>query len=164
MKQKGYTLLELLLVTSITGFIVLVVGASIVQIMGGRVDIVQRSIALADIDNAVHWLTRDLVLAQTTSLVEEAPPTSSMDMSWSDLTGWAQDEGSVEHSARYTLSGTQLLRYYDGEMNIAGRHITNVGFSIEGKVFTVTLTSQPGLPRSTVTRSFSIQIRSDLGP
>lgn len=164
MKQKGYTLIELLVVIAITGVIVTVVGSSIVLIMRGGPQITEKSTAMADIDSVAHWLTRDLILAQTTSLTDGAPPVSSMTMSWSDLTAWAGDEGSVEHSASYALSGTELLRDYDGEETIVGRHITNVGFSIEGKMFTVTLTSCPGWTGSTVTRNFSIEMRSDLGP
>ena len=162
MKQKGYTLIELLVVLAIEGMILAALVSGIFQIVRGRVDIAQKSVAMADIDNAAHWLVRDLVMAQTTSLIEEAPPVSDITMEWSDLTAWAGDEGSVEHSASYTLSETTLLRDYDGEETIIGRYLTNVGFSIDGKIFTVTLTSRPGLPGSAVTRSFLIQMRSDL--
>ena len=118
---------------------------------------------MSDIDNAAHWLVRDLVLAQTTSLVEEVPPVPGITLNWSDLTAWAGDEGSVEHTASYTLSGSQLLRTYDDEETIVGRHLTDVGFSIEGKMLSITLTSCPGLTESAVTRSFLVQMRSDLG-
>ena len=163
MKQKGFTLIELLVVIAITGVIVLVVGSAIAQIIRGGPQITEESSAMADVDNAAHWLTRDLILAQTTSLIEGVPPTSAMTMNWSDLTAWAGDEGSVEHSAIYSLSGTQLLRNYDGEETIVGRHIINVGFSIDGKMFNVTLTSCSGWTGSTVTRNFLFQMRSDLG-
>lgn len=164
MNQKGSTLLELLLVIAITGVIVPVVSASFVQIMRGRADIAERSVAMTDIDNAAHWLTRDLVLAQTTNLVEGASATSNMTINWSDRTAWAGDEGTVNHSASYALSGTQLLRNYNGEETIVGRYLTNAGFSVDGKMFTITLTSRPVLPGYTVTKSFVIEMRSDLGP
>ena len=164
MTQKGYTLIELMAVMAITGMIVLTVASSIFQVAQGRIDVAQKSVAMADIDNVAHWLVRDLVMAQTNSLTEGAPPVSDMTMEWSDLTAWAGDEGSVEHYAGYTLSGTQLLRDYDGEETIIGRHLTDVGFSVEGKMFTFTLTSRSGLPGSAVTRSFLVQMRSDLGP
>ncbi len=164
MKQKGYTLLELLVALPIGAAMLFVIVSSFFQIMQGRVDIAQKNAAMVDIDSAAHWLARDLILAQGTSLEWEGPPpVSVMTLYWRDLTAWAGDEGSVEHSASYTLSGNQLLRDYDGgEEIIVGRHLTNVGFSIEGKKFTVTLTSRPGLPGSAVTRSFVIQMRSDL--
>jgi prepilin-type N-terminal cleavage/methylation domain-containing protein len=164
MNQKGFTLLEVLLAMAVGGVILIVVVSSIFQIVQGRVGIVQKSAAMSDIDNAAHWLTRDMVLAQTTSLIDKAPPVSEITINWDDRTGWAADEGSVQHSVVYHFSGSQLLRNYDGEESIAGRYVTDVGFSIDGRMFTVTLTSCPGLPGSTMTRSFLIQIRSDLGP
>jgi len=164
MKQKGFSLIEVLVALPVGTAILLVIVASFFQIMQGRVDIAQKSVAMADIDSAAHWLARDLPMAQITSLIDETPPTSSMTMSWSDLTNWAQDEGTVEHSVSYVLSETQLLRNYDGEVTIVGRYLTNVGFSIDDRVFTVTLTSRPGLPGSAVTRSFSTEMRADLPP
>lgn len=162
MKQKGYTLIELLVALPIGAAVLAVVVTSIFQIMQGRVDIAQKTTAMADIDNAIHWLTRDLVLAQETTLAEEASPVSYMTMYWSDLTHWAAEEGTTDHFASYTLSGNQLLRNFDGQVTIIGRYMTDVDFIIEGKMFTITLTSCPGLPGSTVTRSISIQMRSDL--
>jgi prepilin-type N-terminal cleavage/methylation domain-containing protein len=164
MKQKGFTMLELLVALPVGAVIVLVVVSSFFQITQGRIDIAQKSVAMADIDNAVHWLARDLVLAQTTNLTDGAPPTDNMTLSWTDLTHWAQDEGSIDHSISYTLSGTELRRNYDGGVTIVGRYLTNVGFSIDERVFTITLTSCPDLPGSTVTKSFSTEMRTDLPP
>ena len=163
-KAEGYTLLELLLVISITGTIVLVIGASYAQIMKGRVNISQRSVAMADLDSCAHWLTRDLVLAQTTSLTDGAPPTSNMTLDWTDRTAWASDEGNIAHSVNYVLSGTRLLRTYDAEVTVVGRHLTKADFSLDGRIFTLTLTSRPGLPGSTVTRNFVIEERTDPPP
>jgi prepilin-type N-terminal cleavage/methylation domain-containing protein len=164
MKRNGFTLIELLVALPIGTVILLVIVAGIFQIMQGRVDISQKSIAMSDIDSAAHWLARDLVQAQTTSLTDGAPPATALTMSWSDLTHWAQDTGSVEHSVSYYLSGTKLLRSYDGEITIIGRYMTDVGFSIDDRVFTVILTSCPGESRSEVTRSFSSEMRTDLPP
>src|SRR4030042_1668945 len=135
MSQKGFTLIELLAAMAIGSILTLAIVSSIFQIMQGRVGINQKSVAIADMDKATHWLTRDLVLAQTTDLIPGASPTDHMTLNWSDMTAWAQDEGSVEHSVSYTLSETQLLRDYDGEETIAGRLLTNVDFSITDKMF-----------------------------
>ena len=162
MKQKGFTLVELLVALPIGAAVLVVIVTSIFQIEQGRVDISGKSTALMDIDNSFHWLTRDLVLAQYTNLVDEAAPVSTLEMSWNDMTQWAQDTGVTAHSANYTVSGNRLLRDYDGETTIIGRYITYVGFSIDGKVFTVTLTSSPGFPESAVTKTFKIQMRSEL--
>jgi len=163
MKQKGFTLVELLVALPIGTAILLVIVASLFQIEQGRVEITGKSAAMMDIDNAAHWLTRDLVLAQATDLTPGADPVPAMFMAWSDLTHWAGDNGTILHSANYSLSGTRLLRTYDGETTIIGRYITDIGFSIDGKLFTITLTSRPGrLPESAITRTVSIRMRSEL--
>jgi prepilin-type N-terminal cleavage/methylation domain-containing protein len=165
MNQKGFTLIELLVALPIGVAILFAVVSSIFQITQGRVDIAEKSTAIADIDNAAHWLTRDLIQAQTTDLVDGADPVSSIATICNDVTAWAAEEGSTEHSASYTRSGTQLLRDYDGEVTVAGRYITNAEFSIEGRLITVTLTSAPdGTAGAIVTRRFSMYMRSDPAP
>ncbi|MFC2070845.1 type II secretion system protein J [Chloroflexota bacterium] len=164
MKQKGFTLLELLVAMPIGAAILIVLTYSFFQIAEGRVDITQKSVAMSDIDNATHWLARDLVMAQEVNLTDGAPPTSSLIISWSDLTHWALDEGTIDYSISYALSGTELIRTYNGVAIVIGRYITDVGFSIDDRVFTVTLTSQPGLPGSTVTKTFSSEMRTDIPP
>jgi prepilin-type N-terminal cleavage/methylation domain-containing protein len=161
--QKGFTLMEMLLVTSITGAIVIVVMSSYVQIWKGRQEIAKTSIALMDIDRAAHLLTQDLVVAQTTNLTDGAAPVSSVNMTWNDLTHWAGDQGTVAHYATYTLSGTNLIRNYDGDSYTIARYMTKFNISINGTLFTVTVTSQPGFPGSAVTRSFSVNERTS-GP
>jgi prepilin-type N-terminal cleavage/methylation domain-containing protein len=159
-RQKGFTLIEMLLVISITGTIVVVVMSSYIQIWKGRQDIAKTSVAMIDIDNATHLLTQDLVLAQTTNLTDGAAPVSSVNMTWNDLTHWAGDEGTIGHSVTYTRSGTRLIRNYDGDSYAIARYLTRFDISISGTLFTVTITSQPGFPASAVTRSFSINERT----
>jgi len=164
MNQKGFTIIELLVSIGITAILVPLISFMIIQIVRGGPVITQRSVAIADIDSASHWLNRDLVLAQTTNLVDGAPPISFMSLDWSDLTAWAGDTGEIEHSVSYTLAGTELRRDYDGEGSIVGKYLSNVSFSLEDGVFNVTLTSQPGQADTAVTRSFSVEIRSSTGP
>ena len=164
MKRNGFTLIEILVALPIGTAILLVVVAGIFQIMRGGVNMSEKGIAMADIDLAFTWLSRDLVQAQETSLSDGADPVSAMTISWSDLTHWAHDADSIDHSITYTLSGTTLRRTYDGEETIVARYVTDIGFSINGRVFTVTLTSRPSEIGSEVTRSFSTEMRTDLPP
>jgi len=167
MNQKGFTFIELVVALAILGIVVVGIVTSIFQIMQGRAQIAGKSVALADIDNAAHWLTRDIVMGQSTDLEDGEPPTGNMTMTWNDLTGWAEAEESISHSVVYTHSGTQLLREYDSANNttIVGRHLTDVGFSIDGNLVTVTLTSSPdGVRASTVTRRYLIRMRTESSP
>jgi prepilin-type N-terminal cleavage/methylation domain-containing protein len=159
-RQRGFTLIEMLLVTSITGAIVVVIMSSYFQIWKGRQDIAKTSVAMMDIDTASHMLTQDLVLAQTTNLTSGAQPVSSVNMTWNDLTHWAGDEGVVAHAVTYTKSGTRLIRTYDGDSYAISRYLTRFDISLDDTLFTVTITSQPGFAGSAVTRSFSVNERT----
>lgn len=162
MRQKGFTLIELLVALPIGAAIVFVIVAGIFQIMQGRIDVAGKSHAMMDIDSALHWICRDLVLAQETTLVDEAPPVSQVAMYWVDMTQWAQDSGETDHTVSYILSDNKLYRTYDGLQNIISEYITDIGFSIDGKLFTITITSQPSFPDTAVTRSVSIQMRAEV--
>ena len=161
MKRNGFTLIELLVSLPIGAALLLVVVSSYYQIVQGRVDISQRTIAINDIDGALHRLIADLAMTQETDLVAENPPVSEMSLEWSDLTHWAADSGEISHSAVYYLVDGRLYRSYDGQVTIEARYITYAALSISGTMFTVTLTSQPGLPESAVTRSISCEMRTD---
>lgn len=163
MKQKGFTLIEILVAMAVGGMLLTGIVSSIFQIVTGTKQINEESVAIADIENATHWLTRDIVMGQGTTLVDDAPlPVSQMTITWTDYTSWAQQEPSASHSVTYTYSGTELQRDYDNVVTTVGRHLTNVEFSLNGKLVTVTLTSSPeGEPRSTVTRSYKIRMRAE---
>ncbi len=75
----------------------------------------------------------DVLNAETTDLVDGAPPTPSMTLVWIDRNG-------VLHTAVYSLVGDQLLRDYDGIKTIAARNALSVGFSRSGKMLRITLT------------------------
>lgn len=164
MREKGFTLLEVLVAIPIGAAVVLVFSYAFFQIMGSREDITNKSIAMADIDNAIHWITQDLVVAQEVSLTDGASPVSSFSATWSDLTHWAADEGITDYSVSYYLSGSQLIRNYGGNVTIAARYLTNFNIELDSRVFTINLVSQPGLARSAVNRTFSCEMRTDLIP
>ena len=164
MNQKGFTLIEILVAMLVGGMITAGVITGIFQIVYGAGQIREESVALADIDNAAHWLTRDVVLGRSTDLVDGEPQVSQMTLTWNDSTWWAEQEESVSHSVIYTYSGTALQRNYDGVVTTVGRHLTDVGFSLDGRLVTITLTSSPEEePRSTVTRSYTIYMRAETG-
>lgn len=149
---------------AVGGMVMAGILTGIFQILYGTGEIKRESVALADIDNAAHWLTRDVVMGQSTDLVDGAPEVSQMTMTWNDYTGWAGEEGYVSHSVTYTYSGTELQRNYDGVVTTIGRYLTDVGFSLDGRCVTVALTSSPeGESRSAVTRTYLIHMRAEQG-
>ncbi len=161
MKRKGFTLIELLVAIPIGAAVMFAFSYSFFQIMESRENVSNKSIALAELDNAIHWITQDLVMAQETNLIDGGAPVSNFSATWSDLTHWAADEGMTDYSVSYILSGTELTRNYSGNITIVGRYLTYVGFSLDSRVFSVTLISQPGLADSSVNRTISCEMRTD---
>jgi prepilin-type N-terminal cleavage/methylation domain-containing protein len=159
-REAGFTLFEMLVAMAVGGVLLAGLVTGIFQVLYGVEQIKVKSIAIADIENAAHWITRDVVMGQSVSLVDGAPPVSQMSLSWTDYTEWAKQEPSASHSANYTYSGTQLVRGYDGVEMVIGRYLTRVEFSRSGNRITVTLTSSPeGDPRTEVTRTYRLLMR-----
>lgn len=164
MNQKGFTLIEILVAMLVGGMVMAGIVTAVFQIVYGAGQIKEESVALSDIDSAAHWLTRDVMLGQNTDLVDGAPEVSQMTLIWNDSTWWAEQEESISHSVIYTYSGTALQRNYDGVVTTVGRQLTNVRFSLDGRLVTITLTSSlEGEPRSTVTRNYKIYMRAYTG-
>lgn len=164
MNQKGFTLIEILVAMLVGGMLMAGIVTAVFQIVYGAGQIREESVALSDIDSAAHWLTRDVVLGQSTDLVNGAPQVSQMTLTWNDSTWWAEQEESIAHYVTYTYSGTALQRNYDGVVTTVGRYLTDVGFSLDGRLVTITLTSSlEEEPRSTVTRSYTIYMRAETG-
>lgn len=139
--QRGFTLIEILMAVAITGMIMPVVASAIYLISRGTVRMNNDFVIQQDIDSASNWFNRDLSQAQTIDLADGAPSVNHVRVDWNDLTGWAT-EGAEGHYAVYTLSGTNLMRNYDGGTpSIAARRVANIQFSRSGRFITVTITS-----------------------
>jgi prepilin-type N-terminal cleavage/methylation domain-containing protein len=165
MNQKGFTLIEMLVALAVGTVILLGVVGAIFMVMRGTPDLREKVAALADIERAAHWLTRDVTMGQETNLVNNDPPVSQMTVTWNDYTKAAELEESVSHSVSYTWSSEtgELERNYDGSITIVGSYLTNVGFSINDSSVTVVLTSSiNGESSSTITRSYEILMRVEL--
>ena len=160
MKQKGYTLIELLVVLPIAVVMLSAIVGSIFMVGRGTIYVRSEMVALIDIESAAHWLARDIIMGQSINILEGAPPVNTVNLTWIDYTGGAGSETS--HYVVYTHSGTELLREYDSADNttIVARNLTDVSFTLNGDLVTVTLTSTPEREsHSTVTRTYVIEMR-----
>ena len=140
MKQKGFTLIEIMAVMAVGGMIMTVALLSIYQVVWGSARSNDQVSALTDVNYAALWVKKDLQMAQYTNLAEEGVPQSPpVTLSWIDNTGWAGDNAT--HSANYILSGTELVRTYDGTPRVVGRYISDIWFTQEGRVITCSITA-----------------------
>lgn len=140
MNQRGMTLVELLAAIGIAGLIASGIAAAIHSFIIGTSQGQDQLIASHEIQNVSHWITVDAQMAETTDLVDGAPPVDHMTLSWVDRSGG----GQVSHTSSYSLSGAELRRDYDGVVMTVARHISLVEFSITGSLITVTIRSSPG--------------------
>jgi len=86
MKQKGMTLIELLVILPISVVMLGAIVGSIFLVLNGTVDIRSETAAQANIENAAHWLTRDILMGQSTNMLEDAPPVNTVNFTWTDYT------------------------------------------------------------------------------
>lgn len=161
-RQKGFTLLEILLVLVIGGATLTAALAVYFELMWGNGRI--RSIAISGMDanNAALAIQKDLVMTQSSNLTDGDPtPQSSVTFSWTDYTGFESSNYSTHYSS-YRLTGTNLFRTHDGAPEIVGRKITYLGFTRQDRVINVVITStEAGPPESNRTVEFSVLTRAE---
>ena len=126
--QRGFTLPELLITIAITGLIVSLLGVAIYQIITVTEYGNDRMTALHELQNAGHWVTLDGQMARTAiggdnALVLAIPGGSSI---------------------TYEVEDTELLRTADESPMILAQNISDISFSVENRVITMTITSSPG--------------------
>ena len=161
MKQKGFTLVEVLVVLAVGS--VLLTGAvlSIQQLTMGTGRSNSQVIALTDVNQAALRIKKDLMMIQNTDLTDNVPQPGSVWLGWTDYTGLAGDNAT--HSISYTLAGTELKRTYDdATTSIVGRNITSIVFTQDGRVISATITATgPGFPPRSKTLTFSVYTRTE---
>ena len=159
-RERGFTLIEILVAMAIGGLLVPVVVSGIFAVTRGTQQINTDLVILQDIDGASTWINRDLSQALTTDVVSEDPlgPVNHMRVDWIDLTGWAT-EGAEAHYAEYTLSGSNLLRDYNGTSQIVARRISSIAFSHVDDFITVVIGST--LRDTTETLTYFVTPRTD---
>ncbi len=155
--QRGFMIIEILMAMAIAGMIMPVIATSMFQISRGTITMNNDFVIQQDIDVASNWFNRDLSQAVTTNLANEGTiilddaGVTNLRVDWIDLTGWAT-QGSEGHYVEYTLSGTNLIRNYDGTSTIAARRISDIQFSRSGRFITVIVKSSlsPNPPKEGV--------------
>jgi len=155
--QTGFTLIELLLGMAITGMM----GVGIVGLIYHEVTTTNTAKTIVtttqEITNAASSISKDGVMAESTDLVEGAPPANQVTLNWVDRRGFA----NIPHTSSYYLSGTDLLRNYDSQVNTVAQSISKVAFSQSDRILTVSIccTSPWRVANPTVEKTYYICLR-----
>ena len=155
-RQKGVTLLELMAGMAITAMIVSgVVGLIFHEFRGTAM--AKTSVTTAhEIGNAARWISQDVMMAESTNLIEGADAVSNLTLTWVDRCDFA----NIPHSNSYYLEGTQLRRVYDGTVTTVARDISRIEFSQTSNLLTVSISCTPqwwGAP--TIQKTYRIYLR-----
>jgi prepilin-type N-terminal cleavage/methylation domain-containing protein len=125
-RQKGMTIVELVVATAITGIIIVFLGTAIYQILNITGYGNDRLNAAHDLENTSYWFNFDGQRAISAS-------------GGSGLALTLSDNSTVT----YVLTGTELRRTTGGTYMILARNVTSISFSISNRVITMALTSSP---------------------
>ncbi|MBM2825923.1 MAG: hypothetical protein HW402_1587 [Dehalococcoidales bacterium] len=165
LNNLGFTLIELVLALAVGAVILTGAVGGIYQVLVATGRSTNQVVSLTDINRAALAIKNDLLMAQTTDLVDGVPKISA-NLTWVDYTSSFGTGFQTNHSASYTLSGKQLRRTYDGAVSIVGRNVTSISFTQSvtqtGKAVTVIISSSNTTPPSRLeTITFSIHLRTE---
>ncbi len=125
-RQRGFTLVELLVTVAITGLIVSGLGTAIYQIFTVTEYGNDKLTATHELQNVSHWFSLDGQRAGAAS-------------GGSELVLTLSDDSSIT----YSLVGTELYRTAGGSNMTLAQNITSANFSVENRTITMTVTSSP---------------------
>ena len=141
--QKGFTLPELLITVAITGLIVTFLGTATYQIITVTEYGSDKTIAMHELQNTAHWVSRDGQMA-------------SAARGGNELVLTLPDGSSIT----YAVVDAELLRTADDSQMILAKNISDLSFSIEDRVITMTVTSSPeGRPNISEQRTYKVCLR-----
>lgn len=156
--QKGATFLELTVGLAIVSMI----GIGVVGLINHELTSTATARACVttahEIKHAARWVSQDVMMAESTNLVEDAQPADNLTLTWIER----HDFLNIPHSCSYYLCGTELCRNYDGTVTTVARHISGVKFSQAGELLTVSISCTPPWygQSQTVEKTYHVYLRT----
>ena len=148
-KSSGFTLVEVLVVTAMATTTIGMIGGAIFQSLSTHKAWRGEVVAVKELRHAESWFARDALNAEAIDLGSGSQPADFVELRWTD----GED---VEHLSVYSVSGSSLLRTFDGVSLAVARRVVSVGFSLSGTllVFDLEVATADGGTISATTRTF----------
>lgn len=161
--QRGFTLLEVMLVILVTGIISGSITMTFAQVVTGGARASNRVTVISQVQSAGYWFSHDAQLAQDVD-VDDGPTGFPLVLSW---IGWDDMEHEVTYSLEEVAGGLMQLRQShvidNGEPaeNIVARYVESAEVSPRpytggALTFRVTVTVGVGSPQQSETREYKI--------
>jgi len=171
MRQKGFTLLEIMVVMAVGGILMTGIVVSIFHVVSATSRSNSQGVALTDVSQAALYLKKDFQMAQSTDMGFVEDPvvvllsSENVTLEWTDSTTPESEEEQMNHHVTYSLSDNGVLeRAYDGILPtmIIGRHITYLRFTqLDERVVNIVITATGTQPQQySKTIEFNIYMRS----
>ena len=167
MNQKGYSLVEFLVGVAVAGVTLGVLVNVVVRVSQGFDTSNSQITVYRQIENAAAFIGGDVNMAKYTDLTEGSSVTVSSSVGVGfDWTDYYQD-ANFGHRAYYYVSGSDLVRDYDGVVTTIGKSISNATFSRgttaagTDRLITATFTSSAteGPVQKSETKTFQFRLR-----
>ena len=139
--SSGFTLVEALVAIGILTFAVAVIGSGMFQVLNFQRFWKDDVVATKELRHAGSWFAGDALnaeevldtVAATQLTCNPSPAAEQVTLKWTDK------DGVTQHSAAYSLSGDELIRNYDGALNILARPVVagTLDFPLCGNLLTL---------------------------
>ena len=156
-RQRGLLLLEMITALAIAALIGGGAVALLFNELRGQATAKNIVAASMDLGYVGRQVSRDILMAAGSDLVDGAPPVNQLTLNWIE---W-YDLVGLPHSVTYELSGSNLDRDFDGVVTTVARNISSIEFARTDRVIEVVVTSvPPWTPARPTEQSFRVKLRS----
>ena len=157
MRQRGFTLIEVLVTLAIGSVLLVGAFASVNQIVVSTSRSNSQVVVLDEVHRVALQIKKDIQAHSSANLTDLQ--SGNVTFHWADQTGFAPEDDRL-HNSTYSLSDTELVRTFDNKTSILGRHIESLIFTenAENERYidvVITATSSTFPPRSETLR-FSV--------